>query len=226
MARFPRRSPARPSSARASVSASALALACILLASTASADKVTVKGTTLEGTVLAVSSKTVQIKTIYGDGTLTLKLANVTSIETDGRFRVYHGEELSEASSIQVEGDTLRVNGSVVPVSSLHAVQNTSRGDEVSLMDRIALTYPFWSGNFDLAFNYTDSTVNSLALATGFTLRRHKAPTRFLIGFSYLRSTSEDELGDDHGNVLMNEARAWTGPTTSCCAARPASSSR
>jgi putative salt-induced outer membrane protein YdiY len=77
-------------------------------------------------------------------------------------------------------------------------------------MDRIALAYPFWSGNFDLAFNYTDSTVNSLALATGLTLRRNKAPTRFLLGFSYLRSTSEDSLGDDEGNVLLNEARAFT----------------
>lgn len=191
----------------------ALVAPLALLASVAAparADKVTVKGTTLEGTVLSVNAKSVQMKTVYGAGTLTLDMEDVTSIETDGRFRVYHGEELTESSSIQVEGDTLRVNGTVVPVASLHAVQNTAPGEEISLIDRIALAYPFWSGNFDLAFNYTDSTVNSLALATGLTLRRNKAPTRFLIGFSYLRSTSEDEFGDDQGNVLTNEARAFT----------------
>lgn len=191
--------------------ASLLAFACgALLAAPALADKVTVKGATLEGTVLSVNSKTVSMKTVYGDGTLTFKLADVTRIETDGRFRVYHGEELTEASAITVDGDTLQVDGTVVPAGSLHAVQNTAPGEEISLMDRIALLYPFWSGNFDLAFNYTDSTVNSLALATGLTLRRNKAPTRFLLGFSYLRSTSEDEFGDDEGNVLLNEARAFT----------------
>jgi putative salt-induced outer membrane protein YdiY len=180
------------------------------LAAPALADQVTVKGTTLEGTVLAVGAKTVQMKTVYGDGTLTLKTADVTEIRSDGVFRVYHGESLTEGSTLLVSAETLEVNGTSVPLASLHAVQNTTPEGELSLMDRIALAYPFWSGNFDLAFNYTDSTVNSLSLATGLSLRRVKAPTRFLITASYWRSTSEDELGNNEGNVLANELRGLT----------------
>jgi hypothetical protein len=193
--------------ARAACRAAAALIAAACLAAPALADRVTVKGTTLEGTVLAVDSKTVQMKTAYGDGTLTLKLADVTEIQSDGVFRVYHGEAMTEGSTLLVAGETLTVSGTAIPVASLHAVQNTSPGGDVSLMDRIALAYPFWSGNFDLAFNYTDSTVNSLAFASGITLRRVKAPTRLLLTASYIRSTSEDSLGHDEGNVFANELR-------------------
>jgi hypothetical protein len=199
MARFPGRA-----------AGALLAALAALCAAPALADQVTVKGTTLEGTVLAVDAKTVQMKTVYGDGTLTLELADVSEIRTDGLFRVYHGEAMTEGSALVVAGDTLDVSGTRVPLASLHAVQNTAPGGDVSLMDRIALAYPFWTGNFDLAFNYTDATVNSLAFASGLTLRRAKAPTRFLLTASYLRSTSEDELGEDEGNVFANELRGLT----------------
>jgi hypothetical protein len=188
-----------------------LVAALALAAPAARADRVTVKGTTLEGTVLAVNAKTVQMKTVYGDGTLTLRTADVTRMETAGTFRVYHGEAMTEGQTLVVAGASLEVAGTSVPLASLHAVQNVAPEEaELGILDRIALTYPFWSGNFDLAFNYTDSTVNSLSLATALTLRRQKAPTRFLLGVSYWRSTSEDALGDDEGNVLANELRGIT----------------
>ena len=194
-----------PSLAR---SACALAAALSVCAAAARADQVTVKGTTLEGTVLAVTAKTVQMKTVYGDGTLTFKMADVSRIETAGRFRVYHDDALTETSALEVQGDALHADGGeTIPLASLAAVQNTTPDKDVGFLDGIALQYPFWSGNFDLAFNYTDSTVNSLALSAGLTLRRVKAPTRFLLQASYLRSTSEDASGDDDGNVLSNEIR-------------------
>jgi len=180
----------------------------------AQADRVVVKGTALEGTVVSIGAKAVEFKTIYGDGTLSLKLTDVTAIETDGVFHVYHGDAEATGRAIAVEGDTLTVgdalgSGEAVAVGSLVAVQNERPG-EGGLFDRLALAYPYWSGNFDLSLNYVDSTVNSANFATGFALRRDKAPTRFLLGASYYRSTSEDSLGNDEGNVLANELRGFT----------------
>jgi hypothetical protein len=182
----------------------------LLLGSPALADKVTVKGTTLEGTVLSVTKTTVEMKTVYGDGTLKLKIEDVSRIETDGVLRLYHGDELTEAKVVDVADGTVTAEGAAIPVATLEAVQNTSPGKELGILDRIALQYPFWSGNFDLAFNYTDSTVNSLSIASGLALKREKAPTRFLLAVSYLRSTSEDDAGNDEGNVLANELRGMT----------------
>jgi uncharacterized protein DUF481 len=189
--------------------AGVLLAAAACLTSAARADRVTVKGTTLEGTVVAMDSKTVQMKTVYGDGTLTLKLADVSEIQTDGLFRVYHGEVVTEGTTLVVAGDTLQVGATAVPVADLHAVKNTAAGD-VSLMERLSLAYPLWSGNFDLAFNYTDATVNSLAFASGLSLRRVEGPSRFLLSVNYLRSTGEDALGEDEGNVFANELRGVT----------------
>jgi hypothetical protein len=193
----------------------AFALAAALaLPLPARADRVVVKGTALEGTVVSMDSKTVSFKTIYGDGTLKLKLEDVTEIETDGVFHVYHGDAEATGKVISVEGESLQVGdavgaGEAVAVGSLVAVQNERPG-EGGVFDRLELALPYWSGNFDLSLNYVDSTVNSANFATGFALRRDKAPTRFLLGASYYRSTSEDDLGDDEGNVLANELRGFT----------------
>lgn len=191
--------------------AAVLALASPVVAH---ADRVVVKGTALEGTVLSIGAKTIEFKTIYGDGTLTLKLVDVTAIETDGVFHVYHGDAEATGRAIAIEGDTLTVgdalgSGEAIAVGALVAVQNERPG-EGGLFDRLALAYPYWSGNFDLALNYVDSTVTSTNLATGFALRRDKAPTRFLLGVNYYRSTSEDSVGDDGRSVLANELRGFT----------------
>ena len=192
-------------------SACALGVALLLLlASPAAADKATVKGTTLEGTVLSVTKTAVQMKTVYGDGTLTFKIEDVSRIETDGVLRLHHGDELTEAKAMDVAGGTVNADGDAFALATLEAVQNTTPGKELGIMDRIALQYPFWSGNFDLAFNYTDSTVNSLSIASGLALKREKAPTRFLLAVNYLRSTSEDDEGNDEGDVHANELRGAT----------------
>jgi putative salt-induced outer membrane protein YdiY len=181
-----------------------------LLASPSFADKVTVKGTTLEGTVLSVTKTTVEMKTVYGDGTLKLKIEDVSRIETDGVLRLFHGDEVTEAQALDVAGGTLTAPGASIPVATLDAVQNTTPGKELGILDRIALQYPYWSGNFDLAFNYTDSTINSLSIASGLALKREKAPTRFLLAVNYLRSTSEDDEGNDEGDVHASELRGMT----------------
>jgi hypothetical protein len=201
----------RTLSIRTAFTLAALALG---LSSAARADRVVVKGTALEGTVVSMNSKVVAFKTIYGDGTLTLKLADVTAIETDGVFHVYHGDAKASGRAIAVAGDTLTVGdapstGEPVVIAAIVAVQNERPG-EGGVFDRLELAWPYWSGNFDLSLNYVDSTVNSTNFATGFALRREKAPTRFLIGASYYRSTSEDSLGDDQGNTLANELRGFT----------------
>ena len=188
----------------------ALALATAL---PARADRVVVKGTTLEGTVVSMSAKLVEMKTIYGDGTLKLKMTDVTAIETDGVFHVYHGDAEATGKAIAVEGETLQVGdalgqGEPVALGSVVAVQNERPG-EGGLFDRLELAYPYWSGNFDLSLNYLDSTATSLNFATGFALRRDKAPSRFLIGASYYRSTSESS-GDDGTSILANELRGYT----------------
>jgi hypothetical protein len=105
-------------------------------------------------------------------------------------------------------GDALG-SGEAVALGSLVAVQNERPG-EGGVFERLQLALPYWSGSFDLALNYVDSTVNSTNFATGFALRRQKAPTRFLLGASYYRSTSEDALGNDDGDVLANELRGFT----------------
>jgi len=78
------------------------AIVALALPLVAHADRVVVKGTALEGTVISIGAKAVEFKTIYGDGTLTLKLADVTAIETDGVFHVYHGDAEATGRAIDI----------------------------------------------------------------------------------------------------------------------------
>jgi hypothetical protein len=108
--------------------------AAALCALPASADRVTVKGATLEGTVLSVDAKSVEMKTVYGSGKLVLKMKDVTSIETDGVFHVYHDDQVTSGRVLSVAGDTLTVGdaagaGTAVALGKVQAVQNDRPGD-------------------------------------------------------------------------------------------------
>ncbi len=187
------------------------ALVLLALPRTASADTVTVKGTTLEGTVTAVTGKNVELKTIYGDGKLTIPIEDVQSIDTEGVFHVFHGEDVDTIGRIVgVEDEALLVAPSSgaperIAIADVAAVR-PELGDSATFIDDLGTELPYWSGHFDIGFNYQQATTDLLGLGIGLELKRELGPNRFKFGTTYRRG-SEKKEGESQ-SVTANELRA------------------
>src|SRR5262249_18288500 len=62
-------------------------------------------------------------------------------------------------------------------------------GAELTWQDRMRSYWRLWSGNFDLAFNYQQATVDSTGLLVGFKTVRRNDPLRLLFGGTYPYAT-------------------------------------
>lgn len=172
-----------------------------LAAAPAGADRVTVKGTVLEGEVQSVSGKTVVLTTVYGKGEIEIATADVEAIETDASFHVFHGDDVETVGGIVAvtpAAVTLASAGAApreIPFAEVYAAPRDP-GPDASWLARRPVELPYWSGNVDLSFAATQSTVNTTALATGLGLRRERGPSRFRFDASYVRGTTHDEEDD------------------------------
>jgi hypothetical protein len=174
----------------------AFILALGTLASAARADRVTVKGTTLEGTVTAVTGKTVEMKTVYGKGTLSIAVDDIEAITTDGRVYVAHGDgEEAVGRILGIREGTLLVGedptqAERVDLGTINRVM-AAEAVETSRLGRLRRTFSLWSGNFDVSFAATSATVDTTATAVAFRAVRTHAPTRFILEGAYRYGTEK-----------------------------------
>ena len=149
-----------------------LALTAGLIPRVAAADRVTVKGVVLEGSVKAIDAKQLGLETVYGKGDITIKLADVEAIQTDGDFYLWHDDDIESVGRVVgVSGEKIQLepeSGEAleVPTSSL-LVARRAPGPEADWIERAHVELPYWSGSVDLAFSATQATDDTLALATG-----------------------------------------------------------
>ena len=187
-----------------------LSLLAIPLAA-AAADTVTVKGTKLEGTVTGVTAKNVELKTIYGDGKLTIPIEDVEAIDTQSVFHVFHGDDVDTTGRIVgVEDKGLLVAPAAgeperIAIADVNAVR-PELGEDATFIDDLRTELPYWTGRFDLDFNYQQATTDVLGLGIGLDLSRELGPNRLRFGTTYRRG-SEKRQGESK-STTANELRA------------------
>lgn len=173
----------------------------------AAADEIVVQGDRLRGTVVTVTARTVVFETKYGKGNIEIPIEEVQSITTEKEYVFAHGEDdMTQGRILGVEDGVVLVGpeGSEpvrVPASEIQVVQSHEEY-ESSPIAAAKATLRYWSGNLDLGFSLTQSTVDSTSFGAGLGLRRVKDPTRFSFdsGFTYAtqqkRGESETQLSD------------------------------
>ena len=187
-----------------------LLIAVLLVPSLAAADRVTVKGTVLEGTVKSISGKQVVMTTAYGKGELTIPTADVSAIETDAPFHIFHADDVLSVGRVvgitPIAVTIAEKDGRLaeIPFEQVQAAPRDA-GEDANWFERRPVTSPWWSGHADLSYASFDAATHTTALSSGFGVRRERGPNRTRFGVSYLRSTTrEDE--DDPGTAGVDES--------------------
>lgn len=182
-----------------------LALVCLLcavvFAAAARADRVTVRGNTLEGKVLSVSARALEMETVYGKGTLSIALADVEALETEGRFHVFHGADAETVGRlVGVREGSVLVGESAsdaepVPTSAIRVAHDAP--EDGGFIDEMQVALPYWTGSFDFGFSFAQENVDTTALGTGLSLKRSHDPDRLLFSTGFRRGTREEEGADE-----------------------------
>jgi len=162
-------------------------------AAQALADEVVSKGTRLQGKVKGVSSKGLTFESDYGIGTIEMKWEDVEEVTTDGSLQVLYGEEEELDAPIRGKRGTAIVVGEqeVETATIFTGVSISDAGP--SWQDRLRSSWRYWDGNFDLGFNYQQSTTNTTGLTVAFATTRKKGRTRLSIGAGYRYSTEKKQ---------------------------------
>jgi hypothetical protein len=183
-------------------------LATLAVGRTAAADEIVVQGDRLLGTVVTVTAKTVVFETKYGKGNIEIPIEEVESLTTEKEYVFSHGDDgLTQGRILDVEDGVVLVGpeGSAEPVrvqsGEIQIVQSREEY-EASPLAAAKSTLRYWSGNLDLGFSLTQSTVDSTNFGAGLGVKRVKDPTRFSFdsGFTYgtqkKRGETETKLSD------------------------------
>jgi hypothetical protein len=182
------------------------------VAAPASADRVVVKGDTLQGTVKSITSKALVMGTVYGEGEITIDLADVESIATEAPFQVMHGDDartLGPVVGVSSEGIRVAETGAAPVELAWDEVWSARRdpGPEASVLERAPVALPYWSGRFDLAFSATQATDDTLSLATGLGLGRERGPHRSRLGATW--RLAQQKLQGESNDTTANELRGF-----------------
>jgi len=187
-----------------------VAVAVLASAGGAAADQVVVKGATLEGTVKTITKKEIVMETVYGKGDLVIAVEDVEAITTDAPFHVMHGDDVRTVGPVVgLAPDAIRVAApGGAPVELAFGEVYTARrdpGPDASLLERAPVELPYWSGSFDLAFAATQTTDDTLSLATGLGLRRERGPHRTRSGITW--RMAQQKLKGGSNDTTANELR-------------------
>ncbi len=190
----------------------AVLLALLFVPSLAAADRVTVKGAVLEGKVKSISAKEIVMETVYGKGDLVIATADVTAIETDAPFHIFHaddGQQVGRVVGITPAAVSLALadgGTTEIPFDQIQAAPRDA-GKDANWFERRPVQSPWWSGNVDLAFSSTQSTVKTTALGTGFGMARERGPSRLRFGASYVLGTTYDTQQRNDPATLEDESK-------------------
>jgi hypothetical protein len=171
-------------------------LGTLALGRGAAADEIVVQGDTLRGTVVTVTAKTVVFETKYGKGNIEIPIEQVQRITTEKEYVFAHGDDATTQGRILgVEEGVVLVGpeGSEpvrVPATEIQLVQSREEYD-ASPLAAAKTTLRYWSGNLDLGFSTTQSTVDSTSFGAGLGVKRTKDPTRFSFDSGYTYGTQK-----------------------------------
>lgn len=163
----------------------AIVVATLAVAPSVWADEVTSKGTKVRGKVKRLTSSAVALEPEYGEGEILMKWKDVEGLTTDGAFYVQYGEDEEIVAPVRGKrGQAIRVGDEELDPTTIHA--GTPVGpDGPTWKQRLRGRWRHWHGNFDLGFNYQQSTIDTTGLVVGFYTTRSKAPTRLILAASY-----------------------------------------
>lgn len=189
-------------------------LGTVALCGVAAADEIVVQGDRLRGTVVSVTSKAVVFETKYGKGNIEIPIEEVQSITTEKEYVFAHGEDgLTQGRILGVEEGVVLVGpeGSEpvrVPTGDIQIVQSREAYEE-SPLAAAKSTLRYWSGNLDLGFSLTQSTVDSTNFGAGLGVKRVKDPTRFSFdsGFTYGTQKKRGESTTKLSDQLFGKVR-------------------
>lgn len=180
--------------------AAALIAICLLLpaAGVARADEVTSKGTVLQGKINRISAAGVELSPDYGDGSLLIKWKNVEDIHSEASFQIlYNDEQEVYAPLTGFRDGMLQTQEASIDVKTIHSGIPLS-SSKPSFRERLRSNWRYWDGNFDLALNASQATVDTTGLLVSFAATRTKDPTRLVMNVSYRfsRQNSDEEVLD------------------------------
>ena len=168
------------------------------------------KGDQIHGRVADLTSDGVVFEPASGKGQVTVKWADVESLETEGTYTVLHGEEGEvhgrilgvEAGKVLI-GDT-PATAERIDVGTLFHAYDESKATG-SWVERMRSRLRFWTATLNANAAYTDSTTDTLAGGLGLLIDRKKAPTRFLLeaGAKYGSEDKQHESRSITENTLF-----------------------
>ena len=153
-------------------------------------DQVNVKGTVLEGRVLGMMDEGIRFQTIYGQGELLIAYDDIESLETQGRYEIFHGkQEVISGRLVGVEENQIVVEKEEHVLAHIPAdtiSRGTSKEDyEKSFYTRLKTRFPYTKANIDLEWIYERGGADKDKVRIGFGIERRKKPTRLMLDFNY-----------------------------------------
>ena len=175
-----------------------------LVATAASADELKVGGDVLHGKIDKVTPGSIEFTTDYGAGTVSIPLDKVESLKSDTEFYFIHGDDHTTGKLLAIRDGAFVVGESEataanIPADTVHEVYNSAAMTGASgwIREHTAL----WHGSLDLGFVATESTLDTLGFAAGFTAERKKKPSRVTFSAGYRYATNETDVDDGVGGT-------------------------
>lgn len=185
----------------------ALALAGLLvLPMAARADTIRVKGQTLVGTLSGISAERILFRTIYGEGTLSIAVADVEALETEGRYHVLHGDGEDSVGRIRSAGPQELVvatddgGAERIAVSSIHSAVRSDRWDRDPL-ERWRAAFRYWKGSFQLGWSMKQGTGSDTSVDVALDLSRRKGPWSTFFESNYRFSVEKQQGGNGRSKL-------------------------
>jgi putative salt-induced outer membrane protein YdiY len=172
--------------------------------------EIAVKGQDLEGSVVGFTAEGVSFETVYGKGAIVIPWADAERLQSEKEFVILYGEEeLAIGRAWGLKEGKLLVGESPekateIPVEQIYR-SLTREKYETSRLEAMRVRYRYWNANFDLAFSYTEATVETNAFAVGLEFERKKKPTELFLGGYYRYATTQTE-GEER---IKNEDRIF-----------------
>jgi hypothetical protein len=131
----------------------------------------------------------------YGEGAILMKWKDVEDLTTDDAIDLQYGDDEEIVAPVRGKrGGAIRAGDREVDVTTIYT--GTPVGpDGPTWKQRLRGQWRHWHGNFDLGFNYQQSTIDTSGLTIGFDSTRDKAPTRLILsaGYRYSAATKAGE---------------------------------
>ena len=180
------------------------------LAATGLGAEIAVKGQDLEGSVMGFTAEGVAFETVYGKGAIVIPWADAERLQSEKEIVILYGEEeLAIGRACGLKDGKLLVGESPekatqIPVEQIYR-SLTREKYETSRLEAMRVRYRYWNANFDLAFSYTEATVETNAFAVALEFERKKKPTELFLGAYYRYATTQTQ-GEDR---IKNEDRIF-----------------